>query len=168
MKLTWFGGGTMRVHIGGRILVVGTAEAPGVDADELLSGADRHIPAVEMLEAVDPLIWHPRRALAAIDETGREEVVAHRIGIGTALIEAMGEPPLVLSGADKLAAGRWVKNAVVVAFSAEAALAALEAEPRLLALAMPERAVEAVFPELERRGAGVGLVALEPGMALEV
>jgi L-ascorbate metabolism protein UlaG (beta-lactamase superfamily) len=42
MKLTWFGGTTLRIHIGGQILVSDPAYAPAaVEEAELVSGANR-------------------------------------------------------------------------------------------------------------------------------
>ena len=42
MKLTWFGGTTFRVYVGGKVLVVDAEGVPGgIDRTELVSGADR-------------------------------------------------------------------------------------------------------------------------------
>lgn len=49
MKLTWFGGTTLRIYIGGQILV---ADAPP-DAGEIISGADR---LFQMSDELPPLI----------------------------------------------------------------------------------------------------------------
>jgi hypothetical protein len=44
MKLTWFGADTVRVYIGGAILVLNADQAPAtIDQAELLSGADQVI-----------------------------------------------------------------------------------------------------------------------------
>ncbi len=60
MKLTWFGGTTMRLHIGGAMLVVDADGAPAqIDHTELLSGADRAFALDEDLPAVDPASSSP-------------------------------------------------------------------------------------------------------------
>ncbi len=59
MKLTWFAGSTIRIHIGGRILVADPAGISGVDAGELVSGADATFFIDEAGEAVDPALWQP-------------------------------------------------------------------------------------------------------------
>ena len=59
MKLTWFAGSTIRIHIGGRILVADPAGISGVDAEELVSGADLTFFIDEAGESVDPALWQP-------------------------------------------------------------------------------------------------------------
>src|SRR4051794_30457410 len=103
MKLTWFGGTTIRIHIGGAILVVDPAGAPqGIDAAELVSGADmviagfgRDLPAVEAAQ------WKPRKPPRLLDESEAPPAVeAWSAGAGAVLIDAMGEPPLLLVAGD--------------------------------------------------------------------
>jgi hypothetical protein len=172
MKLTWFGGTTLRVHMGGRILVFDPAGINGVDEAELVSGADRVVRRDELLPSVDALQWVPRRAAALVDEVKAPEALVHRIGAGALLAEAVGEPPLVLATGPSGRAGRWGGGAVVVAMGdalPATAVSALEAmRPRLLAVAGGEAVVEAVLAAVRDRLEGTGFVALEPGLALEV
>jgi hypothetical protein len=177
MKLTWFGGTTMRVHIGGAMLVVDAEGAPaGIDRTELVSGADRLVSFAELdgLEAVDLAAWAPRRAQALIDEAELPPVAAYRAGSGAIVVEAVGEPPLLIlsEGIDR--AGRWAANAVVVVTGTAEMLPQLAADvlerlgPKLIAVAGTEDAVDAVILRVQGALDGTGLMALEPGLALEV
>jgi hypothetical protein len=170
MKLTWFGGTALRIHIGGEILVADPASAVGVDRAELTSGADRSFEMGGDLRTVDPLRWQPRRPVAVIEEeAGPAGVLVHRMGPQAVLVEAIGEPPLILLGGAPPQAGRWAGDAVVVVYGETAARRALDVlRPRLIAMALPEAAVEPVIAGLRDQLAGTALVALEPGLALEV
>ncbi|MDP3314477.1 MAG: hypothetical protein Q8M47_00215 [Devosia sp.] len=171
MKLTWFAGSTIRIHIGGRILVADPAGISGVDAGELVSGADATFFIDEAGEAVDPALWQPRRAAAMIDSDAVPEVLVHGIE-GGALVAAAGEPPLVLLKAPMGRAGRWARDAVVVVFGDAAdALAAQVLEdvgPYLIAIAAGDAVIERAIVGLRDKVGETLLVALEPGMALEV
>ena len=168
MKLTWFGGTTLRIHIGGKILVCGEAPA-GVEPVELTSGADRVLRLEDDFPAVDPVTWMPRRAAALVNEAAPPDVLVHRASDGALLVDAVGEPPLLLVTGKTPKVGRWSRDAVVVAFSTETATSALEAAtPRMIALGLPNSAAGEAFERLAPRLGGTGLVALEPRMALEV
>ena len=94
MQLTWFGGTTFRIHIGGKMLVVEAEGAPGgIDRTELLSGADRAFGLADALPEVEPRKWQPRKVGALIDE-GSElpDVLVYRLAAGAVLVEAAGEP----------------------------------------------------------------------------
>ncbi len=174
MKLTWFGGTTLRLHIGGRMLVVDAEGAPDwIDRTELLSGADRAFALGDELPQIDPQRFQPRKVGALID-TGEElpEVLVHRAGPDAVLIEAVGESPLLLVTGPVEGFGRWARDAVVVLSGREMQATALsvmdEIGPRLIAIAGADAAVEAVIEAIRDRLDGTGLMALEPGMALEV
>ena len=171
MKLTWFAGSTIRIHIGGRILVSDPVGISGVDAGELVSGADATFSINEAGEAVDPALWQPRRAAAMIDADDVPDVLVHGIA-GGALVAAAGEPPLVLLKAPIGRTGRWARDAVVVVFGDAAdALAAQVLEdvgPHLIAIAAPDAVIERAVAALRDKVGETLLVALEPGMALEV
>lgn len=172
MKLTWFAGTTIRIHVGGRILVCDpTGAGAGVAAEELVSGADVQFALAEAGPAVDPVLWEPRRVAAMIAEEAVPEVLVHGIA-GGALIAATGEPPLLLVDGEVAAAGRWGRDAVVVVFGPDAVrLAARALElvgPRMIAIAADEATVEAAFAALAGQLRGTGLVALETGLAVEV
>jgi len=179
MKLTWFGGTTIRIHIGGQIFVTDPDGAPaGIDRAELVSGADRVLrlaAADEALATIDPAGWRRRPPPRAIDEdNGPAPVHAFRVGAGAMLIEAVSEPPLVLVAGAAPPFGRWADDSVVILLGDGEAMAALAeglldaARPRLLALASTEEAVDFVIAALRERLGGAGLVAMEPGLALEV
>lgn len=171
MRLFWFGGTTVRVHIGGEMLV-GDADGVlvGVDRAELVSGTNREFGLDGYgLPVVDPVDWKPRRMARAINESGPEPVKVLSIGVGAVLIDAVGEPPLVLVSVEPTGAGRWSRDAVVVSFAGSDASAVLEAyAPKLLALAVEPDAADEIIPTIEDRLDGTGLVVLEPGYALEV
>ena len=170
MKLTWFGGTTLRVHIGGQIVVVDAEGAPsGIDASELVSGAELSLgfdsPA---LPAIDPLHWLPPRPSALLDEAPHRLELA-RMGDGMLMLLGTGEAPLVLAAGMPQPAGRWARDAVIVAFSGLVAEAALmQWGPRLIALAIDADAADAVFGRLAPQLGETGLMLLEAGLALEV
>jgi hypothetical protein len=169
MKITWFGGTTLRIHIGGKVLVCDAAGAPpGIDRRELLSGADRDFGLTDELPLIDTAEWQPRRPAALVDEGSRPEVLVHAVGPRSVLIDAVGEPPLLLLSA-QVPAHRLARDPVVVAFAGELAETALATlAPRLIALAMDEESTVAAFAKLRDHLHTTALVALEPGMALEI
>jgi len=173
MKLTWFGGCTLRVHIGGKVLVA-NADAPlaGVEKLELESGADLSFAFPdERAEVVDLAAWRPRRRGSMLDEADDAGVLVHHSNEAV-LIDALGEPPLILveDAAPKL--GRWSKDAVVVLFGRKlfenGRIILGDSAPRLLLLAGEAGAVSAAFDALREVVEGTGLVAMEEGMAVEV
>src|SRR4051794_7910255 len=101
MRLTWFAGTTVRVYIGGQILVADGDDAPSfVDRRELLSGADRNFSLAtddDSLPVIDPAGWRPRTLPKFLDDNRADDTVrVQRIGVSAILIDAVGEPPLVL------------------------------------------------------------------------
>jgi hypothetical protein len=175
MKLTWFGGATMRIHIGGKMLVIDAEGAPaGIDRTELLSGAEIVLSSADLVgvDVVEPAQWTPRKAAALIDET-ETEVQVHRIG-SALVVDAVGEQPLLLVTGEVKRMGRWARNAVVVVLGAPEALPDRAANvleqlgPKLIAVAGPEPAVEQVMLRVQNRLDGTGFMALEAGLALEV
>ncbi|MDO8359043.1 MAG: hypothetical protein Q7T08_03280 [Devosia sp.] len=177
MKLTWFGGTTLRVYVGGQIVVIDAAGSPdSIDRAELLAGADRVVALAgdKAVPSIDPAIWRPRRPRRGIDEVATPIEIL-RIGASALLIAAPGEPPVVVLGSGEPPRyGRWADGAVVVltsgpgSFVAEATVLLDVARPRLIALAADEQTIDAVIAELSEHLDGAGLVSLEPGLALEV
>ncbi|HEY0919430.1 hypothetical protein, partial [Devosia sp.] len=97
MKLTWFGGTAIRLHVGGRIFVADAGQAPATVArHELLSGADAAFAlatADEGLPRLDPAGWRPRPAPRPLDEAAAPAGPAlYRIGAGAVLVDVPGEP----------------------------------------------------------------------------
>jgi hypothetical protein len=178
MKLTWFGGSTFRIHIGGQIIVTDAARAEfPVDVTELRSGADKEIELggdPGELPAIDAASWRPPRATTVLEE----DAAAHGVRIGRIerqglLLYVAGDSPLLLVGGTIGAVGRWSRDATVVLYgeavqTPEQAVDLLERlSPKLLLLAAPEPQVEALFAALQARLGETALVALETGMALE-
>lgn len=176
MKLTWFGGTTVRLHIGGAILVGDAAGAPaGIDQTELVSGADRvfTLDAAE-LQSADAASWKPRRASRVLDDDGSLPEVLLWAVEGGVLVDAVGEPPLLLVTGATGELGRWADGAVIVLFGDGAALSERGAvvlnarAPKVIALAAEEAAVDIAIAALRDLLDGTGLFSLEPGMALEI
>lgn len=174
MKLTWFGGSCLRANIGGQVLVIDPDDASAdVERNELLSGAD-HVLTLEVSHRqADGATWKPRSAQRLLD--AGEAVRAAEIwslGADALLIDADDDMPLVVLGGAVPVLGRWVERAVVVLAGPELAerAAALvgAAAPRLIGLAGNEADIEAALAMVRDKLDGTGLVALEPGMAVEV
>jgi hypothetical protein len=177
MKLTWFAGTTIRIHIGGQVLVTGAEGAPDwVDRRELVAGANRVLAFEDAaIPAVDPEKWRRKRPARPLDEAGPAAIEIVRLAPGILLVDAPGESALVLAGAPDLPpAGRWADDAVIVLFGAGEAMIATAtvlldvAEPRLLALAADEAAIDLAVAELREHLDGTALISLEPGLAVEV
>lgn len=176
MKLTWFGGTTLRVYLGGEIVVVDAEAAPpGVDRGELLAGADRVVRTAgdAAMPVLDPAGWRPKAMVRAIDAPPPVEI--YRIAPDSLLLAACGEPPLVVLGAGAAPRyGRWADGAVLVLTATREALVAEAmalldgARPRLLALAVDEQTLDGAVAALAEHLDGAGLVSLEPGLALEI
>ena len=173
MKLTWFGGSTFRIQIGGHVLVVDPEAAPdGIDRSELVSGADHVVAMREGGRPVDPQSWRPRaaeRLLDAGDAVRPLEVWS--VGGSGLLIDGDDDRPLLLAAEDVPTLGRWADKAVIVlsgsalADRTEGLLAT--ARPALIALAGSEGEVDATLDRVRDRLDGTGLIALEPGLAVE-
>ncbi|WP_193336007.1 hypothetical protein [Devosia beringensis] len=177
MKLTWFGGTTLRIYIGGMIVVLDPAGAPaGIDAAELVAGADSVVADFGAgLPAVETASWKPQKPARPLDDDSDAPVVnCWSAGADAVLVDAMGEAPLLLVRGAVPALGRWADGAVVVLFGDGAGLAAIglavlaQRAPRLLALAGDEAAVDMAIAILREGLDGSSLVALEAGLALEI
>jgi len=178
MKLTWFGGTTLRVYIGGEIIVVDAERAPkGVNPLELTSGANRVVQLGDSNPRVDPQTWKPPRAVRAMDEARPVDVFS--IGPETCLISGESDPPVLICSALELPRlGHWVDGSVMVLFGqrgaavAEAVMALDLAKPRHLVLAADEETVDGLVDRLDaiddRLWAELSFSSLEPGLALEV
>lgn len=174
MKLTWFGNSTFRIHCGGQIVVVDADSAPlGVAASELVSGAD-HVVALDGTgDVADPATWKPRARMRLVD--GGDEVRPARIwraGDKCLLIEPDEDMPLLLVAGKVPELGRWVEKAVVVLLGQDLAARGEQlverAIPGLIALAGADGELDAAFARLPPKLDGAGLIALEPGLAVEV
>lgn len=176
MKLTWFGGTTIRIHIGGSILVVDADGAPEmVNAVELVSGADEVIQSFGgSLEAVDTGAWKPRRPMRLLDENDSVPAVDFwQAAPGMILVDAIGEPALVLTDKFDLPRfGRWAERAVFVLFGTELRERAESLRddvlPKLIVLAGSDEDVDQAFQLYAEQMSDTGLISLEAGLALEV
>jgi hypothetical protein len=170
MKITWFGGSALRVHIGGKFIVCDPETAArDVDPTELVSGADVIFKRNPGLPDADSMTWQPRRAAALIDESEPPDVLIHNIAPGSALIDAVGEPPLLILGAALLFAGRWKNDAVAVLFDGFTAISTVSTlRPRLVALAFDDFSLEPAVDTLRKDLAHTSLMVLERGMAIEI
>jgi hypothetical protein len=176
VRLTWFGGTTLRVYLGGEIVVIDAEAAPaGIDRGEVLAGADRvvRLAADAAVPLLDPAQWRPKPAVRAIDAPPPVEIF--RIAPAALLLAASGEPPLVVLGPGAAPRyGRWADGAVLVLTAAREALIAEAtvlldvARPRLIALAVDEQTLDVAVAALAEHLDGAGLVSLEPGLALEI
>lgn len=174
MKLTWFGNNTFRIHIGGQIVVVEANDAPAVvDGNELVSGADQIVSLNGNPPITDPARWKPRprqRLLDAGDQTRPVQVWS--AGDNCLLIEPDEDMPLLLLAGAVPDLGRWAEKAVVVLAGqglAERAGQLVDAViPRLIALAGTDAELDTAFAHLPPKLDGAGLIALEPGLAVEV
>ncbi len=174
MKLTWFGHTTFRIHIGGQIAVVDAGGAPtDVDGNELVSGANIVVDLNGDMPVTDPGAWRPRarqRLLDAGDDL--RPIAVWSAGVDCLLIEPDEDMPLLIVAGAVPALGRWAEKAVVVLAGlglVERAGQLVDAViPRLIALAGPDEELDAAFAQLPPKLDGAGLMALEPGMAVEV
>src|SRR5690606_36578485 len=118
MKLTWFGGNTFRLHIGGAIVVIGAQNAPAhIDRNELLGGADHSVELGTNLPLADGAHWKRRPAQRLLDAgDGERPVELWSLGAGNLLIDADGEAPIALFSEAAGEMGRWAEKAVLVIF----------------------------------------------------
>lgn len=174
MKLTWFGKTTFRVHIGGQILVIDPdAASSRLDRNEVMSGADQVIAMNGDHPAANGAAWKPRpaeRLLDAGDAPRTAQIWA--LGPDSLLIDADEDMPLLVLGGDVPPLGRWVERAAVVLAGGGLALRGAQLAgtfaPRLMALAGSEAELDAAFAQLPPLLDGTALLALEPGLAVEV
>jgi hypothetical protein len=178
MKLTWFSGTTVRIHIAGVILLVDGGESPEkVSRAELRSGAER-VFGLDDAEIAPVALngWRPRVPRPLIDPAAEAAAILHRVGPRAVLVDAVDEPPLLLLDASSELPdfGRWADGVVVTLFGpAEALVRAGQAvlavaRPKLIALAASEADIEVAITQLRDRLDGAGLVSLEPALAMEV
>ncbi len=174
MKLTWFGDTTFRIHAGGQIVVVkGEVTPAGSEASEIASGADYVVALGDKLPPTDLRNWKPRPPMRVLDSGDATRPVEVHRGEGHSLvIDADDDLPVLILPGTLPEVGRWIEKAVVVLVGPDLlkrALGLLEQKvPRLIVLASVEAELDAAFAQLPERLDGAGLIALQPGLAVEV
>lgn len=173
MKLTWFGGSTFRIQIGGQVLVVDPEAAPdGIDRSELVSGADQVLAMRKGGKPADLQTWRPRPAQRLLDiGDALRPVQVWSVGECGLLVDGDDDRPLLLAVGVLPEPGRWADKAVVVLAGSDLADRAerlLDAvAPALVALAGREAEIDAALDRVRDRLDGTGLIALEPALAVE-
>jgi hypothetical protein len=175
VKVTWFGGRTLRVHAGGEIALVRDAVDPAdFDIRELLSGADQ-VWQIDAAQTTDFAGWRPRRAATVLElEASMPQGLRYFGDAGCGLLDAPGEAPLLLVWGTPPSVGRWLGDSVVVLFGDSASVARHGAAlietrpPKLILLAVDDAEVDGAFTLLAPLCAETGLMVLEPAMGLEV
>lgn len=174
MKLTWFGNTAFRLHIGGQVIVLDAAAAPnGVDAAEVLSGADRVIERNVNEPLLDARTWRPRPRERLLDAGDLPRPVdIWSLGPDCILLDADEDAPLLLIAGPLPTLGRWAEKAIVILAGQQLMRRGEQLVdaviPRLIALAGSDAEVEAAFIQLPAKLDGAGLLALSPGLAVEV
>ncbi|KKB09621.1 hypothetical protein [Devosia chinhatensis] len=174
MKLTWFGNTTFRIHTGGQIVVVDAGAAPKrIDANELVSGADHVIGLNGNRKVTELPAWKPRprqRLLDAGEQVRPVEVWS--AAPDCLLIDADEDMPLLLIAGSVPQLGRWAEKTVIVIVGQTLAQRVERlvdiALPRLIALAGDDDELDRAFAKLQHKLDGASLIALEPGLAVEV
>lgn len=174
MKLTWFGNTAFRIHIGGQIVVMDAGMAPkGVDGSEVVSGADLVVTSGEDQPVTDLADWKPRLRERLLDAgDAPRPVQIHWGGPKSLVVDADEDMPLLVVVGNVPRLGRWAEKAVVVLagpdLAGQGGRLLKRATPRLIALAGNDAELDAAFAQLQPMLEGAGLIALEPGLAVEV
>ncbi len=174
MRITWFGGGTFRIYVGGRIVVTDPDGAPaGVDRHELAAAADHIVrPGQGDLPEIDPAAWCRRRPQRVIDVPGEDIFGLHVLPGGGLFIDEPEEGPLIATPAGVTTWDRFADEGAVAVFGDAEAVATdiralmATARPRLVAIAASRFSGDQ-FRALADIGGGGALLVLEPGLAVE-
>lgn len=176
MKITWFGGSTFRIYVGGKIFVTDHDRAPeGVDPHEVSAAADHKIDlsdGIVEFPYLDVENWKKRRPQRLLDMP--EEMIAALYTIeGEALfIDEPQEGPVIVAPAGQTAWGHFADNAVVVLYGNSSAI--LEGAQSLLIAARPKLITIATSGISDTQMSALGSVCgecalqiLEQGFAIE-
>lgn len=175
MKITWFGGSTFRLYVGGKIIVTDAGRAPdNADPHEIAAAADHRIDlsdgSVEY-PYLEPETWsRPRHTL--LDEPEEEILALYTLSGEGIFVDEPTEGPLIVAPAGLTAWGRFADNAVVVLFGRADALIAgatalfVAARPRVLMFAVTAGEPPALS-DLAKSAGQCAIQVLEPGLAIE-
>lgn len=176
MKITWFGGITFRIYVGGKIFVTDHDRAPGgIDPHEVSAAADFKIDlsdGINDFPFLDLESWKKQRPRRLLDMP--EETVAALYTIeGEALfIDEPQEGPVIVAPGGQTAWGHFADNAIVVLYGEAQAI--LEGAQSLLIAARPKLIVIAAdgfndeqLSALSDACGGCAMQVLEQGFAIE-
>lgn len=176
MRLTWFGGSTFRLYLGGEIFVLDADRAPGgVDAYEVAAAANYSFttgPALAALPAVDPQTWQRAAPKRLIDASENAAAQVFALGDTGILIDEAEEGPVILSAAAQHEWGRFADGAMVVLFGAPDIVAQdganlLDVARPLMVAVASKGFSDAQFSVLAQHAGKSTLQMLEPGFAIE-
>lgn len=175
MRLTWFGGSTFRLYLGGRIIVTDPDMAPeGVDRAELAAAADHVVDlrdGIADFPLVDPATWRPTRRGRLIEDAGETIVELLSTGGEALVVDEPDEGPVVIAPATLSDWGRFADGAVVAIYGSGQAVAdgarALLGHARPKLVAMAGDVGEADMAAVAAVAGQTPVQALETGLALE-
>ncbi len=176
MKITWFGGSTFRLYVGGVIFVTDIERAPAnIDRRELGAGADHRIDLSDGLVEfpyLDLENWRPRRQSRLIDMPAEQIAELYTISGEGLFIDEPQEGPVIVAPANQTAWGRFAEGAVVVLYGPPKTIAegvrslVASARPKLVALAT-EGLNDLQFQAVAACCDGCAVQVLEPGLSVE-
>lgn len=176
MKITWFGGSTFRLYIGGKIFVTDAERAPeGVSPHEVGAAADQRIDLSDGIVEFPYLeveTWRRKKPLRLIDEPVEQIAALYTIEGEALFIDEPQEGPLIVAPGGQTAWGRFADDSVVVLHGrAEDIVAGVKslliaARPKLVAIAS-DGLSEGQFSELAAVCGDCALQVLEKGFAIE-
>jgi len=177
MKITWFGGSTFRLYVGGKIFVTDADKAPdGINAHEVAAAADHRIDlsdGIADFPYLDAENWTPRRPRRALDMPDEQLYELYTISGEALFIDEPEEGPVIVAPAGQTAWGRFADNGVIVLYGAAHQLAGdisnliLAARPKLLMVAV-DGLTDALIGEISPVANGCAVQIMEPGLSLEV
>lgn len=176
MRITWFGGSTFRLYIGGKIFVTDVEKVSGgTDPHEVAAAADHRIDLSDGIVEFPYLeveTWRKKRPLRMIDEPEEQIAALYTIEGEALFIDEPQEGPVIVAPGGETAWGHFADGAVVVLFGTakgveDGATSLLKAgRPKLIAIAADGFSEK----EMGRLAAVCGdcaLQVLEKGLAVE-
>lgn len=176
MKITWFGGTTFRLYVGGRIFVTDADKAPsGVDPHEVAAAADYKVDLTDRIADfpfLDAENWERRRPLRVIDAPEEDIFELYTISGEGIFIDEPEEGPVIIAPAGETAWGHFADDAVVILFGESAAVSegikslTVAARPKLIAIATSQLS-DVEIGALSKACRKCPMQVLEAGLSLE-
>lgn len=176
MRITWFGGSTFRLYVGGKIFVTDAERAPdGVDPHEVGAAADHKIDlsdGIVEFPYLDVENWRPKKPVRVIDEPAEQILALFTIEGEALFIDEPQEGPVIVAPGGHTAWGRFADNAVVLLYGAPSAVLEgaqsllIAARPKLITIAA-EGFSDTQFAILAEVCGECAVQVLEPGFAVE-